>query len=237
MTPPRAILSVLLAACALLLSSCIDGREEVWLEADGSGRAHFRYDIPATAAKFQGGTEGVEDLLDSLLKDFPGSSREVAIDGDRLKVEVKLAFASVSEISKMKSSISRQRVPGSMEHLAGIFDVKREGLSVDFTRTVSPGKALPTAFIPASEFRDRSLSYILHLPVVPEASTATRTENGGLTQIWEQPLSAAIRQPVVIHFKAKIPVPGWIIAAGVGALSVMAGGIFLMVRRIRRRSE
>ncbi len=235
MTPVRTILSVFLAACSLLLSSCIDGREEVWLEADGSGRAHFRYDIPATAAKFQGGTKGVEELLDSLLADFPGSTRDVAIDGDRLRVEVKLAFASVEEISKMKSSMDGQRVPGSMEHLAGVFDVKREGLSVDFTRTVSPGKALPTSFIPASEFRDRRLTYILHLPVVPQESTATRTENGGLTQIWDQPLSAAIRKPVVIHFKAKIPVPGWIIATGAGLASVMACGVFLVVRKMRRR--
>jgi len=235
MTPLRAILSVMLAAYTLLLSSCIDGREEVWLEADGSGRAHFRYDIPAAAARLQGGTDGVEKLLASLLEDFPGSTSAVVIDGDRLKVEVRLEFTSVDEISKIKSSLEGNRVPGSMEHLAGIFDVKREGLSVDFTRTVSPGKALPTAFIPSSEFRDRRLIYILHLPVVPEESTATRTENGGLTQIWEQPLSTAIRKPVVIHFKAKIPVPGWIIAAGAGLMSVMAGGVFVVVRRIRRR--
>jgi hypothetical protein len=235
MTPPRAILSVLLAAYALLLTSCIDGREEVWLETDGSGRAHFRYDIPATAARFQGGVEGVEKLLASLLEDFPGSTSAVVIDGDRLKVEVRLAFTSVAEISKMRSSLEGHRVPGSLEHLAGIFDVKREGLSVDFTRTVSPGKALPTAFIPASEFRDRGLTYILHLPVVPKESTATRTENGGLTHIWEQSLSSAIRKPVVIHFKARIPVPGWIIATGAGLMSVVAGGVFVVVRRIRRR--
>ncbi|MBX3739697.1 MAG: hypothetical protein KF712_01795 [Akkermansiaceae bacterium] len=234
MTFSRVIFSFLSLA-AFLLTSCIDGREEVWLAADGSGRAHFRYDIPATAAKFQGGMKGVEELLDSLLADFPGSTREVVVDGDRLKVEVKLAFKSVDEISEMTSSLEGRRVPGSMEHLAGIFDVKREGLAVDFTRTVSPGKALPTAFIPASEFRDRRLTYILHLPVVPQESTATRTENGGLTQIWDQPLSAAIRRPVVIHFKAKIPVPGWIIAAGAGLVSVMAGGVFVVVRKMRRR--
>lgn len=235
MTPLRAILSVLLAAYILLLPSCIDGWEEVWLSPDGSGRAHFRYDIPAAAAKFQGGAKGVEELLDSLLADFPGSTREVTLDGDRLKVEVKLAFKSVEEISKMTSSLEGRRVPGSLEHLAGIFEVKREGLAVDFTRTVSPGKALPTAFIPSSEFRGRRLTYVLHLPVVPQESTATRTENGGLTQIWDQPLSAAIRKPVVIHFKAKIPVPGWIIAAGAGLVSVMAGGVFVVVRKVRKK--
>lgn len=236
MTWLRSILSVLLTACILLLSSCIDGREEIWLNADGSGRANFRYDVPATAAKFQGGVHGVEELLDTLLVHFPGSTREVIIDGDRLKMVVHLVFNSLDEVSKAKSSLSGRDMPGSLQHLAGIFDVKREGLAVDFTRTVSPGKALPTAFIPASEFRDRSLTYILHLPVVPDESTANRTEDGGLTQIWEQPLSSAIREPMVIHFKAKIPIPGWIITAAGGGLLVMAAMTFLAVRKIRKRS-
>jgi hypothetical protein len=233
MTPYRTILSAVLVVYALVLSSCIEGREEVWLEADGSGRANFRYDLPAAAAKFQGGLGGVEKLLDSILKDFPDSTSDVTVEGDRLKVEVNLAFASVEEISKMKSSLDGNRVPSSMEHLAGIFKVQREGLSVDFTRTISPGKALPSAFIPASEFRDRRLTYILHLPVVPKESSATLTENGGRTQIWEQSLSSAMQNPVVIHLKAKIPIPGWIFAAGAGALLVLGGTIVWLARRIK----
>lgn len=229
----RVFLSILLAASSLLLTSCLDGREEVWLKADGSGRAHFSYDIPATAAKFQGGVAGMEELLDSLLEDFPGSTREVKVDGDRLKVEVRLAFTSVEEISKAKSSLAGRQMPGSLKHLAGVFDVKRDGLVVDFTRTVSPGKALPTAFIPQSEFRNRKLTYILHLPVVPTETTATRTENGGLTQIWEKPLTSAIRDPLVIHFKARIPIPGWMILTGVASLTAVGSGAFIILRKRR----
>jgi hypothetical protein len=36
----RTILRGLLAGMILLLASCIDSREEFWIKADGSGRAH-----------------------------------------------------------------------------------------------------------------------------------------------------------------------------------------------------
>jgi len=232
----RAFLSALLAATALLLTSCIDGREELWVNADGSGRAHFRYDIPSTAAKFQGGREGIESMLDSLLERFPGATREIIVDGDRMRVEVRFAFASVQDIVKVKSSLEGGGgVPSSMRHLAGLFSVKRDGLSVDFTRTVSPGKALPTAFIPISEFQGRTLSYILHLPVVPDESTADRTENGGLTQIWEKPLTSAIRQPVVIHFKAKIPIPWWVYAGGAVAVLLVVACLVRVIKWLSQR--
>lgn len=220
-----------LTLVTLLLSSCIDGREEVWLNADGSGRAHFTYDIPATAAKFQGGIDGVRELLDSELKVFPSATHEVTQEGDRLKVDVRLKFTSADEISKIRSSASRGKAPPSFQHLAGIFKVSRNLRTVDFTRTISPGKALPTAFIPASEFKNRKLTYILHLPVVPTESTADRFENSGLTQIWEQPLTSALRKPMVIHFKAKIPVPQWLIYSAIGLLVVVAGIPFVLIRR------
>jgi hypothetical protein len=102
---------------------------------------------------------------------------------------------------------------------------------VDFTRTVSPGKALPSAFIPPSEFKNRKLTYILHLPVVPTESTADRFENGGLTQIWEQPLTSALRKPMVIHFKAKIPIPQWMIYSAIGLLIVVVGISFVLIRQ------
>lgn len=232
----RVLAAICIALLSLAVTSCLDGREEVWLNADGSGRARFTYDIPATAVRLQGGIPGVEKLIDSLLQDFPGSTRSVERHGDRLKVEVHLAFSSPDQIEKLGDSVGTSSAPKSFEHLAGIFDVRMHGLSVDFTRTVSPGKALPSAFIPASEIRGRKLAYILHLPVVPTESTATRTENGGLTQIWETSLSSAMRQPLVIHFKAAIPIPKWLIAV----ISLITGLLLLSAyavvgKRLRNR--
>ena len=42
MTWVRHLLRCLTLAAACLLVSCIDGREEIWIEPDGGGRAEFR---------------------------------------------------------------------------------------------------------------------------------------------------------------------------------------------------
>lgn len=220
-----------IAAFILLLSSCIDGREEIWLEPDGSGKAHFQYDIPAAAAKFQGGEKGIQELLDSILKDFPDATKTLQISGDRLKIDVNLSFTSQDVLSKLRSSIGAKKSPQALRHLAGVFEVKREGLTVDFTRTISPGLALPTAFIPASEFKNRKLTYILHLPVVPTESTADRIGNNGFTQIWEQPLSTAIRKPIVMHFKAKAQIPNWLMALGIITSTIVVTALIMISRK------
>lgn len=232
MTSLRLILAAALAFATLSLTSCLDGREEIWVNADGSGRADFTYDIPSAATRFHGGSQGVSDLLDSLLADFPDSTHEIEQHGNRLKIRVRLSFQSPAEISNLTSSVEDQKTPKAFEHLAGKFDVHRELRTIDFTRTVSPGKALPTAFIPSSEFDGRRLVYILHLPVVPEISTATRIENGGLTQIWDRSLAETLREPLVIHFRAKIPIPGWIYAT---ASAVVLTVIACLWRRSWRR--
>lgn len=224
-----------LAVLTVLLSSCIDGREEVWLNADGSGRADLVYEIPAAAARLRGGPEGINALIADLVKNTPSATHEVITEGDRIKVRVKLNFQSPNDLRSLTSSTAKQKAPASFDYLAGKFEVRRDFRTVDFTRTISPGKALPTVLIPASEFKGRKLTYILHLPMVPTETTATRVENNGRTLIWEKPLSGDIRQPLVVHFKAKIPLPPWLIAAAAGVvLLVLSVPALLFVRRRQR---
>jgi hypothetical protein len=232
---PRASAAAIAILCALL-SSCINGREEIWLNADGSGRADLFYDVPAAAARFQGGAAGIDKLIGSLIEKLPDHSHEITQQDDRLKVRVKVSFKSPEELTSLTSSVSGRKVPSSLEHLGGIFEVKQDLLDVDFTRTISPAKALPVAFIPRSEFENRKLTYIVHLPVRAVETNADRVENGGRTLTWEQPLAAAIREPIVVHFKAKIPLPAWLIAAVWGVVILIAlviGGVFLKKGRVR----
>ncbi len=150
-----------------------------------------------------------------------------------MKVRVKIRFSSPAELAAMTSSVERKRAPASFEHLAGQFQIDRSFRTVDFTRIVSPGKALPVGLIPVSQFKDRSLTYIVHLPVVPIESTATRTADAGRTLIWETPLTTAIREPINMHFKAKIPIPTWMILAATGITLLILLGILFAVRRLR----
>lgn len=221
---------------ALMLASCIDGREEYWLHADGSGRAELTYDLPASAARLQGGEAGLRSRLESLLGSADGITPtrcEVTPRGDRLVIRVAAAFRSVRDFKKATPSV-RSELPASATAMAGEISLNRHGRTLDLSRTVAPGRALAgSMFMPASQFKDRSLTYIVHLPVAASASNATRTSDGGRTLTWEFPLAQAVKAPVTTRFSAKIPLPQWLVPALAGAALLGAGLAWTIVRRRR----
>ena len=166
---------------ACFLTSCIDCREEVWLAADGSGRVDISYTLPAAAAKFQGGEEGIRKMLGKLLadtKEIHSSSYEVTTLKDRLTIRVKASFDSALDLKEVSSGGPMHQLPSSAGGLAGKVEAKLSGRSIDLKRTISPGAALPgSRFMPASNFRDHRLVYIIHLPLAAKESNAARTEN------------------------------------------------------------
>lgn len=231
----QALTRMATVAVAVLLSSCIDGREELWIEADGSGRSEIQYSLPAAAAKLHGGENGVRALIDEFLQktpEFQSSSCEVSSDGDRLHVSIKTSFRSALDLQQLAEGESIKTLPNAATHLAGKVETAFHGRTMDFARTIRPGKALPgAAFLTLSRFEGHKLTYIIHLPAVPNSSNATRTENGGRTLIWEMPLEKAIQSPIITRFQIDIPIP-WKLAAGI-AIPVLVGGTFL-IRKIRR---
>ena len=150
----RAIVRLLACVATALLASCIDGREEVWVNADGSGRAEVSYSLPAAAARFQGGEAGVRRMIEGFLKDAPGisnSSCEVTTEGDRLKIRVRTTFDSALELQQISKGEAMSKLPSSATGLTGDFQVAVKGLSIDFARTIKAGDTFPGAgFIPVS---------------------------------------------------------------------------------------
>lgn len=228
---PRHIVRILTCITALVLVSCIDCREEIWLNANGSGRADVSYSLPAAAARFQGGEAGVRRMIGDFLKNTPAisnSSYEVSTEEDRLKIRVLASFDSATDLKRISKGAALEELPSSANHLAGEFAVTVRGRAVDFSRTIAPGKALPgAAFLPVSRFRDRNLTYIVHLPQAATESNATRVENEGRTLVWEYPLAGAIQTPVTLRFKASIPIPSWIVVA---AAAVVLGLAYFAIR-------
>ncbi len=228
----------LVLVTALAAISCIDGREEVWLEADGSGRAEIAYSLPAVAARLQGGEAGIAKLIDGFLKGTPAiktSTHEVTAKDDRLTVLVKVSFDSASELGGVSKSPAIEKLPAAATGLTGVINVDMHGRTVDLSRTINAGRALPgSTFMPASQFDGRSLEYIVHLPRPAEESNASRIENAGKTLIWNFPLSQVIQGPVTIRFKASVPIPRWIIGSVVG---VALAAAFVLVRAIWKRQQ
>ncbi len=225
----------LLVAC--LLTSCIDCHEEIWLEADGSGRADISYTLPAAAAKFQGGEAGVRKQIEKFLaetKEIKSSACEVTTEGARLKIRVRAVFDSALDLKEISTGRSMAELPSSATNLAGKVAVSVIGRTVDLTRTISPGAALPgAAFMPASTFHRHRLVYIIHLPMAAKESNATHTEDGGRTLVWDFPLAQAIKTPITTRFRAEIPLSRWAIAsAGLGIFGLgLLGAMWVRNRK------
>jgi hypothetical protein len=223
---------------ASLLASCIDGREELWLEANGSGHAEVSYSLPSSVAKLQGGENGIRELIRDFLAKTPAlksAEYEVKTERDRLNIRVRASFDSAMDLKKISSSGSTDKLPASVSHLLGKVAIETQGQTVNLTRTISPGNALPgSIFMPASKFAGHRLVYIIHLPVTAAESNATRIEDGGRTLVWDFPLAEAIKGPVSTRFKAQIPIPVSLIAAAAGFFVIIGALLFFGWRKVRQ---
>lgn len=238
MTPGRAIHRMLLSAVVILTSSCIDTREEYWLDANGGGRAHAVYELPLAVARAQGGPEGIKNQIDGFLKNTPeirSSDCSVTIEGERLRVELHAAFDSALDLKEVATGGSIQNLPSAASHLAGEITADLHGRSLVFSRKISAAKALPgAAFLPASQLDGHRMVYIMHLPAPAEESNATRTEDTGRTLVWDIPVSQAVRAPLVTRFKMAIPIP-WAWVTGVAVPCSLVGLLaFAKIRKSRK---
>jgi hypothetical protein len=233
----RHFIRLLAIASAFFLVSCIDGYEEIWLNADGSGRAEVTYSIPSAAARFQGGESGVREMVEKFLKDAPGiktSSHEVtSIDG-RLNLHVKVTFDSALDLQEISQSDSIRKLPDSATGLTGVIQVNVSGRSVVVERRLDVGKALPgSSLIPISNWDGHGLTYIVHLPLAATESNAGKVTDSGKKLEWNFPLAEAIKGPMTTRFVAPVPIPSWLIAS---VSSMVLGISFMVFRAIRRKN-
>ncbi|MDP3850128.1 MAG: hypothetical protein Q8Q59_06485 [Luteolibacter sp.] len=235
MNPPRIAARLLLLVIAGFLVSCIDSREEFWLEANGSGRAEITCSLPAAAARLHGGNVGIDHMVATFLRETPAitrSSHAVRTEGERTTVTLKLAFDSAMDLAEIASSPAIARLPGAATHLAGEVTTKLSGRTLHLKRSVSPGKALPgAAFLPASQLDGFRLVTIMHLPAAVKESNATRVENGGRTLVWETPMALAVISPVVNRFQIDIPIPWTLISCITIPLTLACGVVILRLRK------
>jgi hypothetical protein len=239
MTPLKAITRTLLLIAAGTLASCIDGREEFWLESDGSGRAEITYTLPAAVARIHGGESGIRNQIEAFLKNTPeinSSSCEVVTEGSRLRVKIRTVFDSALDLKNIASGAALKELPSAASHLAGDVRVDLQGRTLDFKRQASPAKALPgSAFLPASQLDGRRIVCIMHLPAAATDSNATRTEDSGRTLIWDIPLAEAIKEPLITRFKMKIPIPWALVGTIALPLSLAGGFVFVRIRKSRKQ--
>lgn len=231
----KSALLFLLVVIATLLVSCIDGREEYWLESDGSGRAEITYTLPAAAVQMQGGDTELHKQITEWIQKIPGVTScqcDVLEKNDRVTITVKTEFKSALEFKQLAKEDSG--MPSAATHLMGEIRADIHGRTFDFSRSISASKALPGAsFLPAASMEGRQLAYIMHLPAAALESNATRSENNGRTLIWEVPLAVAFKKPVITRFRMDVPIPWKLVTAILLPLSLVGGFVFHRYRRNR----
>jgi hypothetical protein len=237
----RGLLLLWLASLSVLLCSCIDSREEIWLEPDGSGRGEFTLSLPAVAARFHGGEDGIRRSIDQFLEATPQlKNPTVAVtttDGE-MEISVKASFDSALDLIDLPLEEALQHLPGPAEGLAGTVDFRLHGRRVELTRTIDAGRSIPgSRLMPQGRLSRHRLVYIIHLPVPALESNATRTTRGGRTLVWDFPLSTAVRGPATLFLKLDAPLPRWLIAAGAGTLLLAAlAAVAFRHHRIRAKA-
>jgi hypothetical protein len=237
--PTLLLLGVLALAC-LLLPCCIDGNEQIRINANGSGTCTATYLVPVAAIAASGG----EDKMRSQVEDWAAGqdgltldTLEIVEEDDRLRVHAAISFSNALALVDASSPESMEKLPRAARALAGTLDFRMRGRQVDLTRTVQPRQALGAALLLAgpADLDEHRLVYQISLPIAPDSHNATRTADDGRTLVWDFPLGEAVENPPAMRLVATVPIPWWLwLAAGL-ALLLLLLGILALIRRLRRK--
>lgn len=223
----------------LLLASCFDIREEVWIESDGSGRAELDYVVPTKALTLAGGRDDLEETIREVFDSEP----DLNLDGltfepvgEDTAIRIRTSTDSMLSLLDVGDNELLQTLPQSASGFAGDFDVALKGLNLSFSRTVDLGNTLGVAAlaIGGEQREKRRVRYVIHLPKAPTSHDAPETADRGRTLIWDLSLGEALDAPVTTSFRARIPLPLWAVAL---AIVLVAGVVVRIVLIIRRRGR
>lgn len=225
------------------LNSCFDIREEIWIEADGSGRAKLEYVIPSSALGLAGGEQGLRQDVERLIDSEPNlhlDEFKVTAAGTNSIITLKTSTESMLSLIDMQDNEVAQSLPAAASGIAGAFDVKIDGLAVEFDRRIDLQQALGFASLAISgrQREQRQLHYIIHLPTVAGTHNATETADAGRTLIWNYTLGEALSSPINTSFRARIPIPWWVYAGAALLLALLVLALSKAWKRhMRRNSE
>lgn len=230
----------LLIVClaALLFSSCLDSHEEVWINADGSGKARVQISLPLQAVKIHGGEKGVKALVDDYLKTTPAFttySLDTSVNKDQLEIDVSITFDDARELTDIKNSPAYENLPDTAGDMIGFIEIKLEGTEIHFQRQIDLTRSIPgSSLIPKEQLKGHKLTTIVHLPKAASSHNATANEDSGKSLTWTTPLAAAFEKPIQQSFIMPIPIPWLKIGLVAMAVILPIASVFIFFRRRKK---
>ena len=225
----------------MLLSGCLDYTEEMWLNADLSGRAAMTISMREEMVK---GTTGLERDMseEGIRRDverIPGvklESFESFRDAGKMIAKLRLKFDSVEKLTRHESSVS----DSSPISFLGAIVVRKESGKVVFERTLrampearsdSFGKDLLAKSLGSLFLSNNYLTYKLHVPAELITANSQRIDGANRTVEWKFTLAQAMREPPVMRVEWKKRVLTSWIAASAAAFGVAVTFLWWRARR------
>ncbi|MCP5535887.1 MAG: hypothetical protein H7A51_06590 [Akkermansiaceae bacterium] len=235
----------LLALVAALLNSCIDGEEEVFINADGSARVTAVYRVPGILFS----AEDAEELRTNITEEVARQKNLKLItnridkeNGSRV-ITIELAtddiIALEGTLAEHTPGINPSKADKMLHAIIGSITVNLDGLSAELSRKVDLGPLLDESLgnKSATILGDSEFRYIVHLPEPAKQSNAHVVENDGRTLKWYYKLSECHKKPIRLNMVASIPLPWWVYAAGMTGLLLLVWGGWKWVGLKSRMSQ
>jgi|FLMP01.1.fsa_nt_emb hypothetical protein len=233
----------LLAIVTPLLTSCIDGEEEVYIKADGSAKVKAVYRVPGILFSAEDAeelktniTEGIEKQKNLQLianrVDKENGTRIITIE-----IETDDMMALEGVLADHTRGVNSSKADKMLHAIMGTITVNLDGLKAGLQRDVDLGPLLDANLgkNSASILGDSEFRYIVHLPAAAETSNAHTVEDNGRTLKWAFKLRECRDKPISLNMVASIPLPWWVYAMVVLGLLVLAWAIFAFAKKWRAR--
>jgi hypothetical protein len=235
---------IAIAVCGLLLGSCVDYEEEMWLNDDLSGRLAITLSVQEELVKGNTGLERDirEEVIRRDIERIPGvklQSFRAFRDAGKIIEKMVIEFDSVEKLSRYETRIGEA---GAVS-LLGTFNIQESRGRISLARTVpvlprlQGSTAVKDLFVQglSSLFLGKNyLNYKLHLPREIINANTQRVDGANRVVEWKFTLAQAVHDPPSMQTE-------WKRQGGVGTIVLvgilisLGAGAFYYFRRTRAK--
>lgn len=241
------IRALFLIPLLFLLNSCIEGEEEIWINADASGKFVAHYEFPAAAASKMGPPAAYRRELRRIDEEEDSitiNELEFGFLKAKLVIHLELEFDNALELFEISQRQGEKFAgetgmpPSELETFLGGIDVQRAGVAVDYSREMNFGPMFPGIVKDnPGVLDDSTFRYIIHLPTSVKESNAHDISNEGKTLEWSFLLKNYTVEPIEMTFRTNSLVPWWAwVVTAVFAILLYLGIGFILKKFFRGRS-
>lgn len=237
----RGILILFLFLPITILTSCVEGEEEVWINDDASGHVVVHYEIPSIALTQLGDPDEFvraielidekEDLIEITKLSFEAKSGRAIFHLEASFTDVR-EILSLSERNKPVFAEETGTDPDKLDSIMGDIHFRFDGLTPAFDREVSPKQIFPSAVARRPKMLgSAAFIYTIHMPTKVKETNAHSVSADGRTVCWAFKLKDHFENPMKMSLRAELPIPWFLWLIPVLALISLAGLIWKLRKR------